>query len=32
MKEYFFADAETTGLNAETDELLSVSIIDHYGR
>ena len=32
MKEYFFADAETTELNAETDELLSVSIIDHYGR
>ena len=32
MKEYIFVDTETTGLNAETDELLSISIIDHYGR
>lgn len=32
MEEYIFIDTETTGLNAERDELLSVSVVDHYGK
>ena len=30
--EYVFVDTETTGLDYRTDELLSVSVVDHYGR
>lgn len=29
--DYVFVDTETTGLNHETDEILSVSVIDDEG-
>lgn len=32
MKKYIFIDTETTGLNAENDELLSISVVDHDGK
>ena len=32
MKKYIFIDTETTGLNAENDELLSISVDDHDGK
>lgn len=30
--EYIFVDTETTGLDCRTDEILSVSVVDHFGR